>query len=298
FDLDSKSTEDERPCNFSDKNVPENSSNNEKKHQSADQLSDSAHKTQLSIGDRDNIPENNKKKNYLTMAQREHSQGNYLTNDNSDNNQYFCLPSSGDGSAEVVLPEIKTASTPFDADKPREIMKKHGSIQPISSSPSMSSSPVDSYNSGCWTKASENELPNPGIVLQNQSQGPITGISGSLTGSIQITKDANNSTGPKKSIEGVKNIDEKQNQCQKLKLPPEKQNSRENLILPPLKREITFGGSAKLRGLISSGLQSKAISKLEDNIAQQFPALISKPFNSTLEARTKTTHASSTTNES
>lgn len=171
------------------------------------------------------------------MARREHSEENYLTKENSDNSKYFSLQSfSGDGSTEVVLPEIQMDSAPSDVVKPREIMGKHDSIQPISSSPSMSSSPVDSYNSGCWTKASENELPNPGTLLQNQNKGLSARITGSLTGSIKIRKDANNSTGLNKSTEGVKNIDEKQNSCQNLIVPPEKHNSRKNLMLPPLKR--------------------------------------------------------------
>ncbi|PKU63266.1 uncharacterized protein At4g18490 isoform X1 [Dendrobium catenatum] len=294
FDLDSKSQEDKRPINFSDKNVPELPSKHEM-NQVSDQRSDFAHKTEVSFGIRADIPKNNEKKTCVTMAGREHSEENYLTKENSDNSKYFSLQSfSGDGSTEVVLPEIQMDSAPSDVVKPREIMSKHDSIHPISSSPSMSSSPVDSYNSGCWTKASENELPNPGTLLQNQNKGLSARITGSLTGSIKIRKDANNSSGLNKSTEGVKNIDEKQNSCQNLIVPPEKNSSRKNLMLPPLKSEIKFGGSTKLHGLMSTGLQLKSIGNLEDNIPQKISAFISKPFNSTLDARAKTTHASIT----
>lgn len=203
----------------------------------SDQRSDFAHKTEVSIGKIAHILENNEKKACVNMTRREHSQGNYLTKENSGNSEYFCLKSfSSDGSAELGQRKTPTDSAPSDVVKPREIKKKNDSIQPISSSPSMSSSPVDSYNSGCWTKAGENELPNPGTVLPNRRKGPLTIINGSLAGSIQIRKDAKYSTSLMKSTEGVKIIDEKQHSCQNRIVPPEKQNSRQNLMLPPLKR--------------------------------------------------------------
>ncbi|KAK8949111.1 hypothetical protein KSP39_PZI005250 [Platanthera zijinensis] len=304
FDIASKSTE-ERSSNLSDKKVQERSSKLETNQVSTsniststnisrDRHSDFARKTEVFLGKKNVIAEDNEKETTVTLASHE----KYLPTENSDNDQNVCLrTSSDDGSADVALHGIQTDNATLDVVKLRTKIERTDAMHLISSSPSRSSSPVYSYNSVYLTKPSGKELTNPGSEIQkHQSRDPLTRICGSLTDSFQIRKEVHDSTGTKRSVEGFKDMDEKQYSC-KNRIPPNKQSSLQNLMRPSVKREFTAGGSSKLSRLMNTDFQLNNISKLGSRIPQQSPAFMSKPLESMLEARTKGTHAT-TSNDS
>ncbi|PKA47198.1 hypothetical protein AXF42_Ash017143 [Apostasia shenzhenica] len=242
FEFDSKSQKDDRrhsTCatvrEHSSKNVkPDSSKNitadtNVPTSSEPDKLTrlnkesfDFAQKTALSTTKQISSVEDNQKEPGLSTIHRETSHPMHMGKEDSADSLGFHLQSfSGDSSGEALSAD-KISTLQVDAAKCTSMMQKGDPMQPIcssASSPSRSSSPVDSFNSGCGPKSCMKQVQNKGAEAEIQKHQVKTQLANGL---IQLKKD-------------VSSIRCSKNSTMTLKIGEEKLKSDKNLVSPLLK---------------------------------------------------------------